>query len=560
LLFCKKDFLDPSASLLIHELRSIGDPRLSLAVDAVVNAALEKDPLRVPHLVDVLSFSSLDDQPPWWQAESSQAPDLRSLGTSSTHLLPDWIAPIGAPHVSTTPALDSSPVAFSELSRAFVVYFVISVFSPVLALFVEFGSFLPFSGLAFLVADVLIFGFVFRTAFSRCPEISKKAEARHRLERAIQSHARVLAEFHNRLAPHKLAVERYERSIAPSEKEIKELMSSIGSVDKRVLEQKNRLVQEHSIRRMQIEKEKNETITRAIADRNAAKGKYDREMQRIEHSIASERALFIVQSRQLSGELQKRRDQKMDYKIQAELEKIDFSVCPLLGVNNSEFIRSGFNSVADFAGQIDVDRLRHRNGRFVKVKGIGMARADQLVVWRKQVVASIVRRFDASLVASAEREVALEIRTAIEAKERLCNWAIARSEAERLTIESEFQKAVKAAGSLEREASALSIAAIDSLATDYRFFQSRVEEQAAKEADSLKRALWPLKSVVNPIRHLINAEEAMLKQIRMKMDPEIKALDKLLVASKTDLDRYSSITPFEYLKHLLRSLDRAAGM
>ena len=554
LLFCKKDFLDPAGSLLINELRSIGDPRLSLAVDAVVNAALEKDPLKVPHLVDIISLSSSDDQTPWWQVEGSQPPDLPSLGTSGPHPLPEWIAPIGAPHVSTAPAIHSSPVAFSELSRAFVVYCVISVASPVPAFFVDFGSYLPFSGIAFLVTDMLIFGLVCRSAFSRCPEVLKKAEAKQRLERAIQSHARVLAEFHNRLAPHKLAVERYERSIAPSEKEIKELMSSIGRVDKKVVEQKNRLVQEHSVRRIRIEKEKNETITRAIADRNAAKVKYDREMQRIEHSIGSERALFVVQSRQLSGELQKRRDQKMDYKIQSELEKIDFSVCPILGVINSEFIRSGFKSVADFTGQIDVDRLRHRNGRFVKIKGIGMARADQLVVWRKQVVASIVRRFDASLVASAEREVALDIRIAIETKERLCNWAIARFEAEKLTIESEFQKAVETAGSLEKEASAVSIAAIDALETDYRFFQSRGEEQAAKEADALKRALWPLKSVVNPTRHLINAEEAKLKQVRLQMDPELKALDKLLVTSKSEFDRYSSITPFEYLKHVLRSL------
>jgi hypothetical protein len=557
LLFCKKDFLDPSGSLLIHELRSIGDPRLRLAVDAVVNAALEKDPLRVPHLVDILSASSSDDQTPWWQAESSQPPDLLSLGTSRPHPLPEWIAPIGAPHVSTAPAIHSSPAVFSELSRGFVVYCVISVSSPVPALFVEFGSHFPFSGLAFLVADVLIFGFVFRAAFSRCPEVLKKAEAKQRLERAIRSHARVLDELHNQLAPHKLAVERYERSIAPSEKEIKELMSSIGTVDKKVAEQKNRLVQEHSVRKIRIEKEKNETIARANSDKDAAKMKYDREMQRIEHSIESEKSLFIVQSKQLSGEARKRHDQRMDAKIQAELEMIDFSTCPMMAEIVSELKRSGFRSLADFTGQIDVDRLRHRNGRLVKVKGIGVARAEQLVFWRKHVVASIVGRFPQILPTFTEREVALDIRTALETKERLRNWAIAKLEAEKLTMESEFQKAVEAAQSLESEAIALARMEIESLAADYQFFQSRVEEQASKETAALKCALWPLKSVVNPTRHLINAEEAKLKQIRLQMDPELKALDKLLVTSKSEFDRYSSITPFEYFKHVLRSLGLA---
>ena len=542
LLFTRADFTHPDNSALIRELLSFRDPKMSSAVEAIVKAAAATSLEQVPHLVEVVTDVASLDTKPWWQSAVTGPVGGQELDERKP--LPAWIAR------SNTPTLP--PVVFRGGTLLLGGYSAISLSSALIAGVIGIGGTAP-AAFVWVFATLTIYGVVLHVAFLRRPEVVLRDKATKSTSVALAHERKAAAALRTKQAPHLKIIADHEQKIADSEAKMKELEAAIDAFKKRTGERLQSFAHDQAEKRSRAEKAEQDAISQTNAKKASAKSNYDSQVRQIEQERSSAEARFTTQCDLLSSQAERDREvrftAKFDAFMQAEMTKVEMWRVTVSGASSYELGKCGFHTLADFVG-VGYECLKHRDGKSYKVRSIGYVRAQQMEVFRKEMVAKIRLK-----IPTTERDIinqAIDAETRLERKklESIRDQARAKADNTKLNAKFEHDKTVAEALRAENEAKQRAKVMIESLSAEHGTFKSKVAAEDAAESEPLTRELWSLQSVVNPARHLIKAERTKMQAETLELSREaIKAHEKV-EAAKHETARYAAITHFGLIKHV----------
>jgi hypothetical protein len=559
LLFSREDFLHPEKSPLIRELRDFKDAKMTIAVEAIVQAVAESDPCKVPHLIDIFASRVGNESTFWWTGWAQSQSDSPRTGVISSESLPDWMESPAVADSITTFEQAQSPVGFTGKTTILSLFFGLSVIGAgTTCFFGIIGILAPPVAFVVVLLTGLLFVTVMYAAFYARPEVQAKNSATNRLEKATVHQKHLSANLQAQRSPFVNSIKKLEAEIAVPERRVKEIGLAIS--DLKILAEQDVLKFSHSqsVTRNKIIQEETDAIAKVRVALNAAKLKRDIETKRIQQAIGQETANYSVQKDLLSASFRKRVDAKLDSAIQVELSRVDIASCPVGGVSTYLLKQSGFYTLADFVGisghqYLGVTRqgyLKHKNGTEFKIKGIGEARCRQLDMWRTDVISSIRKRFSAQFVVSIERQVAGEI----ELEKNNIEWqfqkSIANLKAEMATVEATFLNALATSEKAERDARSQAKVSLGRLVGELEQFRSTVELNHKAQCERLNRELWKLQSVVSPTRHKIRSEMRGMENKCADLARAELLAQKHLRSAELEASRYNSITVVGLLKYI----------
>ena len=402
LLFCKKDFARPDSSALIRELLSFRDPKLSSAVEAIVKAATASLD-QVPHLVDVVRDVESVDPTPWWQHALPASEQPVPQGQDEPKPLPTWIAP---PNI-----LPLAPVVFSGSTPLLSCY---SAISLIAALFV---GFLGINGASWafvwLIATFSMYGIVMHIAFLHRSEFASRDNAAKWLEEVLGQERQVALALRAKQTHHSETIENHEGKIVDSEVKMKSLETNIGAIKKRATGRLQSFERDQTERRVNAEKAARDAVSQANAQKIAAQASYDSQIRQIEQGQSLTEARFASDVNWLASVAERDREAKFAAKfnafIQAEMTKVEMSTVTVSGASLYDLQKFGFHTLADFVG-VGYERLKHKNGNSYKIRGIGYVRAQQMEVYRKNMIEKIRLKIPAAERVAINQAIEDEIR------------------------------------------------------------------------------------------------------------------------------------------------------
>jgi hypothetical protein len=529
LLFCRADFTRPDNSALIRELLSFRDPKMTTAVEAIVKAAAATSLEKVPHLVEVLKDVAIPVTTPWWQIEVTGTGQAVPQEHDEPKPLPAWIA-----SSATTPL---HPVVFRGGTPILSFYSAISMGVVFIASLLGFGGALAApEAFTWVFATLSIYGVVLHVAFVTRSEVSSRANAVKKISEVLADDQKAAALLRSKQAPHLQTIADHERKIADSEAKMKKLEATIDAIKKRTAERLQSFEHVQSEKRSSAEKTQRDVVSQASAKRASAKTSYDSHLRQIEQDRSSAEALFTTQASSLSSQAQRKREAKFDAIIQAEMIKIP--------------MRQPFGTLANFLGHVHDGYLRHKDGRLHKIFGIGPVKGARLDAWRKQEIEKIRRRIPAAEREAINRTIEAETRNELQRLESVRDQARSKADNAKVNAKAEHDRIVAEALRTESEAKQRAKVTIESLSAEQRTFKSKVAAEEAAESEPNTRELWSLQSVVNPARHLINAERIKMQTESIELRQQAAKTREKVQAAEQEVARYAAITHTGLIKHI----------
>lgn len=545
LLFRREDFIRPEQSSLIRELLSFQDPKMSKAVEAIKKALSIGRLEQIPHLVEIVTNSTSDDSAPWWQPEIAYSANIPNSGTSPG--LPSWISQ----HKLTI----SPPVSFEGKTIVLSFYSAISMATAlivgILGLMHAMNSLIAFTS---VLVTLAVYSIVLHIAFLRRPEVAAMREAQSKLDQAEILVLKAASNLRSKKDPYLKFIADHERDIANSEACIQKIETAINSAKKRAAELQRSLVRDQLDKRANIEKIEKDALKTLVKKKDDAKANYEAKLRDIDSELSSTETRFANQISILKSQTERDREAKFTAKfdsfVQGELAKISIAKNPVAGVSTYALNYAGFQNLADFTSCGVDGSLKHKSGRYIKVRGIGWVRANELVSWRKRMIERIsyqIPAFERNAINNAVDAEATRERLRLESirdqgrSKCTNNKLLAKIENEKILLEAE-----KEAEASKRRAKA----ALNALFSEEITRKKQISDDENAECEPLMRELWSLQSVVNPARHLIKSERIKMEKDSFDLSNNLAKANQDLDIAKQEFSRYASITRGNFMAHI----------
>jgi hypothetical protein len=552
LLFRKQDFIHPESSPLMRELQSFRDSKLNSAIEAIAKASALGNLWDIPHLSDVVLGDS-KDQTPWWQQEVNLSNDSAVNNTQLANTLPPWMAPSNDLNVGEV-FFTGGGVALKTFTALTIA---VTMLSAVMGMR---GAIAPLVSFAWIIVPILACVALIRLAYTSSPQYHLKLENASKMASAVDLERAKSQQLEHKRRPFLLVISNHENAIKGGEAKLRNVESKLNDIKKAADSRIRSFASEQYLKKSNAEKVVREVVIRCDEKKASSKAKYEAKCRQCEQDIANAKASFSKQLDDLNRNKDALFNAKVDELLVPEMLKISIHRVTASGASMTDLEKFGFRTLADFTG-VGYEFLKHRNGKFYKIRGIGYVRAQQMEAMRLKCVDRIKKTILSHDRARIEALVNADYETERNKIQASLDQAILLADLAKKIAESDYKKIFLEALREENEAKSKAKTLIELVPSEIKDFESKVREKEALESESLRRELWALQSVVNPARHLIQTEKTKMRAAVGDLEIQVAAAKKDIQNAQAHLAACEKITFLGFVKHLNSPVDvkRSSG-